>query len=274
MLPVGEAPGLAIGLGGVGIKLTDLVMLYAGIARLGTALPLAERASDAAAAGGYRLMDPVAAWYVSNILLGTPPPENGVAGRIAFKTGTSYGYRDAWSVGFDGRYTIGIWVGRPDGAPVPGLIGRAAAAPILFDAFARLPGAVAPLPRPPHGAIVTSSARLPPPLKYFAPGERAKLAQGQPHILFPPDGARLEFAADDGTPAPVPLKVTGGVAPLTVLVNGVPVSAQPRGSLFFAPPGPGFARVTVVDGAGAADSVMVRLEGATSAITAAPLQGR
>ena len=71
-------------------------------------------------------MEPVAAWYVSNVLIGTPPPDNGVAGRIAFKTGTSYGYRDAWSLGFDSKYTIGVWVGRPDGAPVPRLIGRSA----------------------------------------------------------------------------------------------------------------------------------------------------
>jgi penicillin-binding protein 1C len=272
-LPAGEAPGLAIGLGGVGIKLADLTMLYSGIARLGTALPLAERAPpDAQGGQGYRLMEPVAAWYVSNVLLGTPPPENGVAGRIAFKTGTSYGYRDAWSVGFDGRYTIGVWVGRPDGAPVPGLIGRSVAAPILFDAFARLPAAAAPLPRPPHGVLVTTSAKLPPPLKYFAPGERANMTQDKPHILFPPDGARLELTAADGKPAPVPLKVTGGTAPLTVLVNGVPASAQTRGSLFFAPQGPGFARVTVVDGAGLADSVMVRLESEAATVTAAPLQ--
>ena len=74
-------------------------------------------------------------------MLGSPPPENGAAGRIAFKTGTSYGYRDAWSIGFDGKHTIGVWVGRPDGAPVPGLVGRTAAAPILFDAFARIGGA-------------------------------------------------------------------------------------------------------------------------------------
>jgi len=128
------------------------------------------------------------------------------------------------------------------------------------------------LQHPPRGVIVASSAKLPPPLKYFAPGARAKTAEHTPHILFPPDGARLELAAADGTPAPVPLKVTGGVAPLTVLVNGVPVTAQPRGSLFFAPPGPGFARVTVVDGAGAVDSVMVRLEAATRASTPAPLR--
>ena len=91
-------------------------------------------------------MDQVAAWQVGNVLIGTPPPENAPHNRIAFKTGTSYGYRDAWSVGFDGRITIGVWVGRPDGAPVPGLVGRTAAAPILFDAFARtgkLPGSAA-----------------------------------------------------------------------------------------------------------------------------------
>ena len=96
-------------------------------------------------------MEPVAAWYVANTLLGTPPPENGAPGRIAFKTGTSYGYRDAWSIGFDGRHTIGVWVGRPDGAPVPGLVGRSAAAPILFDAFARVGAPPVPLPRAPEG---------------------------------------------------------------------------------------------------------------------------
>jgi len=139
ILPEGETPGLAIGLGGAGITLSDLVMLYSGIARRGVALPLTERVADQPSpmvSEERRLMEPVAAWYVANILIGTPPPDNGASGRIAFKTGTSYGYRDAWSVGFDGSHTIGVWVGRPDGAPVPGLIGRNAAAPILFDAAA------------------------------------------------------------------------------------------------------------------------------------------
>ena len=136
VLPTGEAPGLAMGLGGVGIKLSDLVMLYTGLARLGAAVPLIERKGEPHA-GPRRLLDRAAAWYVGNILIGAPPPENAPPGRIAFKTGTSYGFRDAWAVGFDGRMTIGVWVGRPDGVPVPGLVGRAAAAPILFDAFAR-----------------------------------------------------------------------------------------------------------------------------------------
>jgi penicillin-binding protein 1C len=271
VLPDGEAPGLAIGVGGAGIRLSDLTMLYAGIARHGTVLPLAERLEPAAKTGqGTRLMEPVAAWYVSNVLIGTPPPENGAAGRIAFKTGTSYGYRDAWSVGFDGNYTIGVWVGRPDGAPVPGLVGRAVAAPILFDAFARLSTPPSPLPRAPAGVLVTTSAKLPPPLKHFAPGDRAGGTQGRLHILFPPEGARLDLRAADGGPAPVPLKITGGVAPLTILINGVPAAAQLRSNLSFRPHGPGFARVTVIDSAGAADSVMLRLEDDAAAITAAP----
>src|SRR5204862_839872 len=111
------------------------------------------RASAEEAPAPRRLVDAVAAWYVGNILLGTPPPENAAGGRIAFKTGTSYGYRDAWAVGFDGTRTIGVWVGRPDGAPVPGLTGRGVAAPILFDAFARLPGLPAALPKAPKGTI-------------------------------------------------------------------------------------------------------------------------
>ena len=270
VLPQGEAPGLAIGLGGAGITLSDLTMLYAGIARHGTVLPLYERLAEPVGEGS-TLMTPVAAWYVGEILIGTPPPEGGTPGRIAFKTGTSYGYRDAWSIGFDGKRTIGVWVGRPDGAPVPGLIGRVAAAPILFDAFARLPPPPAPLRRAPAGVVATTSAKLPPPLKHFPPDNRAgESAPSGLHILFPPDGARLELRMSDNKPAPVPLKVAGAVAPLTVLINGLPASPQPRGSLFFQPDGPGFARLTVIDGSGASDSVVVRLDDDASAMASLP----
>jgi penicillin-binding protein 1C len=200
------------------------------------------------------------------VLIGSPPPENGTPGRIAFKTGTSYGYRDAWSIGFDGKHTIGVWVGRPDGAPVPGLVGRIAAAPILFDAFARLGAPPAALPRAPKGVLVTSSAKLPPPLKRFAPGRLGGMSsQASLHILFPPDGARLDLATTDGKPDAVPLKITGAVAPLTVLVNGVPVAKQDRGALFFRPDGPGFSRVTVIDSAGATATAVVRVDDGSAA---------
>jgi len=259
VLPKNEAPGLAIGLGGVGIKLSDLVMLYTGLAREGSAVPLVERV-DAATGVSRRLLDPVAAWYVGNILIGAPPPENAAAGRIAFKTGTSYGYRDAWAVGFDGRMTIGVWVGRPDGAPVPGLIGRVSAAPILFDAFARSGHAVAPLARAPKGAIFAATNKLPPPLQRFRAEGMVNMVSEPPRIMFPPDGARLELAGS-GKPDSVPLKIAGGLAPLTVMANGVPLAVTPgRRTLFFAPDGTGFVRLTVMDARGAADSVMVRLQ--------------
>ncbi|HXZ46463.1 MAG TPA: penicillin-binding protein 1C, partial [Pseudolabrys sp.] len=255
VLPKGEAPGLAMGLGGVGVRLADLVMLYGGLARLGVALPLIER--EGVSSPPRRLLDPVAAWYVGNILIGAPPPENAPPGRIAFKTGTSYGYRDAWAVGFDGRMTIGVWVGRPDGAPVPGLVGRATAAPILFDAFARSGYTPAPLPRAPRGVIFAVSNRLPPPLQRFS-GSGARETAEPPRIMFPPDGARLELT---GVGEHVALKIAGGRAPLTVMVNGVPLAAQSgQRTVFFQPDGPGFVRLTVMDARGAADSVTVRLQ--------------
>ncbi len=263
VLPKDEAPGLAMGLGGVGITLQDLVQLYAGLARLGNTRPLREIASDPPR-DSLRLMDQVAAWQVGNVLIGSPPPENAPHNRIAFKTGTSYGYRDAWSVGFDGRTTIGVWVGRPDGAPVPGLVGRTAAAPILFDAFARTGKLPAPLPKPPKGALVASNATLPLPLRRFRPvGELVRSGGEQaPHIQFPLNGSRIDVAGLSGPqPAAMPVKVAGGVLPMTMLVNGVSVGEiDGRRQRLVDPPGPGFARLTVIDATGAADTVVVRIQ--------------
>jgi penicillin-binding protein 1C len=214
-----------------------------------------------AAAKPHQLLDPVSAWYVGNVLLGAPPPENAPRGRIAYKTGTSYGYRDAWAVGYDGRMTIGVWVGRPDGAPVPGLIGRVSAAPILFDAFARSGLTPVPLPRAPKGVIRTTTDRLPPPLQRFSPELAPGEARARPRIMFPPDGARLELTGGGDAPDPVALKISGGRGPLTVMVNGAPVShARGRHTVFFKPDGPGFVRLTVMDGRGESDSVVVRLQ--------------
>jgi penicillin-binding protein 1C len=265
VLPKDEVPGLAMGLGGVGITLQDLVLLYSGLPRLGSTRPLreiigvGESNRDSA-----RLMDQVAAWQVGNVLMGTPPPENGVPNRIAFKTGTSYGYRDAWSVGFDGRLTIGVWVGRPDGAPAPGIVGRTAAAPILFDAFARTGKLPAPLPKPPKGALLADNAKLPLPLRRFRPlGELVRAgAEQAPHIQFPLNGSRIDVDRSGGVQSSaMPVKVAGGVLPLTMLVNGVSVGEiDGRRQRLVDPPGPGFARLTVIDATGAADTVVIRIQ--------------
>jgi penicillin-binding protein 1C len=264
ILPRDEAPGLAMGLGGVGVTLQDLAQLYAGLARLGSTKPLREIINAKDDRDPMRLMDQAAAWQVGNVLIGTPPPENGAHNRIAFKTGTSYGYRDAWSVGFDGKMTIGVWVGRPDGAPVPGLVGRTAAAPILFDAFARTGKLPAALPKPPRGALVASNAKLPLPLRRFrALGELVRTGSEQaPRIQFPLNGSRIDVDRSNGGQfAAMPVKVAGGILPMMVLVNGASAGEiDSRRQRLVDPPGPGFARVTVIDAAGAADTVVVRIQ--------------
>jgi penicillin-binding protein 1C len=264
VLPKDEVPGLAMGLGGVGVSLQDLVQLYSGIARLGSTKPLREIVWKDDVREPLRLMDQVAAWQVGNVLMGTPPPENAAHNRIAFKTGTSYGYRDAWSVGFDGRITIGVWVGRPDGAPVPGLVGRTAAAPILFDAFARTGKLPAPLPKAPRGTLVASNAKLPLPLRRFRPvGELVRSGGEQAlRIQFPLNGSRIDAAnAGETRFSALPVKVAGGVLPMTMLVNGISVGEiDGRRQRLVDPPGAGFVRLTVQDATGAADTVVVRIQ--------------
>ncbi|MCJ2031844.1 penicillin-binding protein 1C [Methylobacterium sp. J-043] len=264
LLPRDTAPGLPVALGGLGITLTDLARLYAGLARGGGVPALARRldGNPAAPEPERRIADPVAAWYVADTLRGAPPPENALPGRISFKTGTSYGYRDAWAVGFDARVTIAVWIGRPDGASVPGLVGRAQAAPILFDAFARFGGEPETLPRP-RDALVVATMALPPPLRHIrrdAPKTFAATLGVPLKIAYPPDGARVDLGLSEGAQARLALKALGGQPPLTWMVDGLPVAEAMRRQSEWSPEGAGFARISVMDAAGASDSVVVRLE--------------
>jgi penicillin-binding protein 1C len=264
-LPKDTPIGLAIGLGGLGVTLTDLARLYAGFARGGEAPALIERLDGVALIGPRRVTDPAPAWYVADILRGAPPPANALKGRIAFKTGTSYGFRDALAIGFDHRTTIAVWVGRPDNGPTPGLIGREAAAPILFDAFERL-GRDIELIRPPKGVLAAAvSADLPPPLRHLrkdAPKTCAATETAALKIAFPPDGALIDLGLKErASDARLALKALGGAPPFTWFVNGEPVGeADLRRQSAWKPDGAGFARVSVVDGKGESDAVVVRLE--------------
>ncbi|GJD84715.1 penicillin-binding protein 1C [Methylobacterium haplocladii] len=289
LLPRDTAPGLPVALGGLGITLTDLARLYAGLARGGAVPDLVRRVpSRPVIASGARqssatcatvdasalncfaplamtertIADPVSAWYVADILRGAPPPENALSGRIAFKTGTSYGYRDAWAVGFDRRVTIAVWIGRPDGASVPGLVGRVSAAPVLFDAFSRFGGEPETLPRP-QDALVVATAGLPPPLRHIrrdAP-KTLEATLGVPlRIAYPPDGARVDLGLSEGARAQLALKALGGQPPLTWMVDGLPVAEGMRRQSAWSPEGAGFARISVLDASGASDSVVVRIE--------------
>jgi penicillin-binding protein 1C len=263
-VPGVTAPGLAVGLGGVGVSLRDLVGAYAAIANGGTPVALNDGVTQSTAMPrGAPVLERTAAWYVADILADVPPPLTGSPGRIAYKTGTSYGYRDAWSIGFDGKYVVGVWIGRPDGTPVPGLSGFTTAAPILFDAFDRLGTKVTPLPAAPPGALAdVSTSALPAPLRRFRhPGEEMAARDPIPEIAFPLEGVHVDLGLAEGSAAPLVVKVRNGAPPFTFLANGVPFGrSRFARSESYTPDGPGFVTISVIDGRGRSTRVTVFVE--------------
>ncbi|MGI9571679.1 MAG: penicillin-binding protein 1C, partial [Desulfobulbia bacterium] len=159
---------LAVALGGIGITLHDLAHLYCAIANSGQLRELHHN-SGLTLSNSLEpdLLSPLASWYIANILSGVPAPKNAHSNAISYKTGTSYGHRDAWAVGFDGQHTIAVWVGRPDNSSTPGITGVTSAAPLLFDAFGRIGMRKLNIASAPSSAIVATTATLPPTLRYF-----------------------------------------------------------------------------------------------------------
>lgn len=264
--PAGAEPSLPMALGGVGLTLRDLSQLYTALARGGEVVPLMHTLDEVRMRQRRigprrplaRLLSPAAAWYVGDILKGAPPPPSARGRRIAFKTGTSYGFRDAWAVGFDGRYTVAVWVGRPDATSTPGMTGHGAAAPLLFDAFSRLAETTTPLAAAPRGVQKVRNSELPLTLRRFMEGGGASLSGPGVAIAFPPDRSELEHP--DADAPEIVLKAEGGALPLTWVVDGVPLETAEAGrKALWTPAGAGFAKISVIDAEGRADRVTVRL---------------
>lgn len=250
----GDVPGLAIALGGIGVNLEGLVQLYAAIAAGGEVKTLHySLPEEGLLQGRSELMTPSAAWHVSDVLSAAPRAAHLPRWPLAFKTGTSHGNRDALAIGYDGEHVVGVWVGRADGSPVPGLLGAEAAAPLLFEVFARLRGPV-PLADPPPGTLrVSATAELPANLRRF--GVREAELTDAPQLTFPPDGAVLEPLAGG-----VPVRVERGEAPFTWFVNGVPlvpVTFEREARLDLGEGG--FVALTVVDAHGRAARASIEL---------------
>jgi penicillin-binding protein 1C len=273
--PTGDAPTLPVALGGLGISLADITMLYSGIAERGQARAL-RFIVDTPDAPDHRLFGPVAAFYLKQILRGVALPDGWAMGQgltrarqVGFKTGTSYGFRDAWAVGFSNDYTIGVWVGQADGSPRPGHIGRDAAAPILLKTFGLLPADKRADDPPPSGALVTNdTSALPASMRIFrreqAPAPPKDIVVPPPAIAFPPNGTVVQLPPDAAKDHTIVLKADGGKAPLTWMVNGQLIGNYDRFQpVIFTPDGEGVARITVVDAQGRSDTSQVRFKKAT-----------
>lgn len=142
-LALSDKPNPTIALGAAGIRLEQLVALYSALTRQGqVAMPVWLADQQAVSRP---LLSPGAAWIIWQILSAQGRADQpfaseatGRVNRLAWKTGTSYGYRDSWALGVSGRWTLGVWLGRPDGTPMPGFYGQSAAVPLLLSVYSRL----------------------------------------------------------------------------------------------------------------------------------------
>jgi penicillin-binding protein 1C len=158
--------GLAIALGGVEVTMLELSALYASLANGGERYPIALTLDDAAPRPGTRLLSKEAAFITLAMLAENPRPfssrhslyqgnfyqDNTERNAVAWKTGTSWAFRDAWSVGLFGHYLVAVWVGNFDGSGNSAFVGNSAAAPLLFRIIDQLNAT-------PHGGQATPSAR-------------------------------------------------------------------------------------------------------------------
>lgn len=282
VLPKGAQPSLPLILGGAGITLFDLTELYSIFGSEGRLYPAAllsgqstlpELSADPAgkAKKGIALLSPDTALALRAMLRLNPPPENYSSVPIAYKTGTSYNFTDALSLGLAGRYTIGVWTGRRSGKSNYPETGRSAAAPILFETVRRLSALMDVSDRPEEvsrGQALLAAA-APPYLKFFDVKESAassgfsggadagsstlsviKSLTG-PQFVFPKDNALLYARAGDE----IYLEAAGGSAPYVLLVDG---TVQPQLS-FTVSQVPGFYELILLDAEGRSCTITIRV---------------
>lgn len=251
--------GLAVALGGAGLSVRQLAILYAALGDGGRARPLrwfegeGEAADEAGEGSGYALVSAESAREILTILRRAPHPGGRMpaslttaAPEIAFKTGTSYGFRDAWSAGVAGGYTVVVWVGRADGVPREGITGREGALPLLFRVFDLIKSLEPSQAQPDRDESI-----LPP-----APPTMARFQlDPAPQILFPPDGSEV-WAERSGRGF---VLAAQGQSAVNWYADGEPVGRNAVGEAVWYPDGPGFYLVEVVDQAGRRSRARVRI---------------
>ena len=245
----GTDAGLALALGGTGLRASDLAMLYTALANDGEAAPLRWTREAPKTSRPYALLQPDTAHDLVQIMSEAPRPAGVLpaylgqgAPTVAYKTGTSYGFRDSWAAGIVGDYVVIVWVGRPDGGPRPGVTGRLAAAPLLFDVAGDLPVRRKVSRRVSHQA-------------------HAKLASADhqaPVIIFPAADTDVAVDAFGMDALGVDLVVQSGEGLAALYVDGALVPETRDGHIWF-PDGPGFFRLTAIDRRGQHSEAVFRV---------------
>ncbi len=245
-------PGLALALGGEGVSLRDMAMLYAALGDGGLAKPLVwtQAQADRGHARGRRLVSSEASDQVLTILRESPPPPGRAppalsvgAPKLAFKTGTSYGFRDAVAAGVGDGWTVVVWTGRPDGGARPGMTGREAALPLLFQVF---------------DVLEANGSQAQPLAPQAAPPALTQIDNGRggPQMLFPPNGAALLVDGYGATSRGLALAARG--ENLRWYVDGSPLD-EVNGQVVWKPDYPGFYRIVAIDSHGRQATARVRV---------------
>ncbi len=246
--------GLSLMLGGVSLTMEDLVQVYTAFATDGRIRPLCETPAACAKTSPKRFIRHQTAGHITAILSDIERPyafQQSNAPRLAFKTGTSARNRDAWAVGYDGKYVIAAWLGRPDNQPTETLVGLVDAAPLLFHAFEELDD-TRPLTLP-AGGLKHILDDTPLALQNHA-GLQADEADPF-RLTFPTDGSVMPLREGGG----VALKLSGGQRPFRLFVDGTPRSQAIGRQMTWMPNSPGFFDLAVLDSDGKRVSARVEI---------------
>jgi penicillin-binding protein 1C len=261
-LSADDDAGLAIALGGAGLTVRELALLYAALGDRGHALPLNWLKAEAEAATTAKtpvaqVMSAQSAKQILDILAASPAPDGRMPAQltqeapvIAAKTGTSYGFRDAWAAGVGNGHAVVVWIGRADSAPRPGVTGRDAALPVLFEVYdmiARI------MPKRGSGPALHEDQ----PGQHLPPDALARFERenAPPHIMFPPDGAEVWKDAEHVSY----VLSAEGHGRLAWYVDGKPLGRNVAGDAVWRPGQAGFYELHVVDEAGRTARSRVRV---------------
>ncbi len=261
--------GLSVGLGGGGISLVNLTRLYVAIANKGESREL-NYIKEQSQVQSSRLLTQESAWSLVDILADSIPPKSssmlnnyGALRRVAFKTGTSYGFRDAWTIGFDSQHTVAVWIGRSDNRPNPGYSGLNAAAPVLFQLFDLLPFNKQDVAdKTSADMFLSRNTDLPKRLKRFYPAQSLIKEHGSMplQIIYPPNDIELEMAEDELSKT-VNMLVRGGEKPYFWFVNGLSIAeASYQSQISWHTEQRGQHNIQVIDSGGSQKSVSIWVE--------------